>query len=183
MKQHKKGSLGITVVMLVFCLMMSFAVSYHKMIQTEALIHTKSSNSDRALDAAFSGISYAIAVIQTDKGTFTDRAKVLNFPDRWTCLDKNMKFTNYYDEKGQIPPYRFKVNATQKSKDCVFIKSLGEYIEYSGDIIMASYTAQLIAECVPNKLTKTIKLKRYKRIAVNKSKLNNWEHGTYDEYN
>lgn len=206
MKQNNpnnKGSIGITVVMLVFCFMMSVTMAYHKQLQTETVIHKQIDLSDRAMDAAFSGVNYAIATIQAEKKVFAGTKKVFfesstsrvaiggtsentTIQSKWVCLDRNMQFSNYYDDKtktsssGEIesdrnPPYRFKVACTDKfyflATDTLYIKSIGEYIQYSGTDKMASYTAQIIAECQLNKTAKTIRIKKYRKMFPNESKL------------
>ena len=67
---NRRGSIGITIVMLVFCLLMSVSMSYQKTIQTETIIQNNVNYSDRAMDAAFSGVNYAMAVIQSNKKVF-----------------------------------------------------------------------------------------------------------------
>ena len=50
---------------------MSVSMSYHKTIQTESMIQNNINYSDRAVDAAFSGVNYAMAVIQSNKKVFS----------------------------------------------------------------------------------------------------------------
>ena len=199
---HTKGSIGITVVMLVFCFMMSVTMAYHKQLQTETVIHRQIDLSDRAMDAAFSGVNYAIATIQAEKKVFNGTKKIFfsdssnkststsstdtTIQSKWVCLDRNMQFSNYYDDKVKTsssgktesdrnPPYRFKVGCTKGfyflATDTIYIKSIGEYIQYSGTEKMASYTAQIIAECQLNKTAKTIRIKKYRKMFPNESKL------------
>lgn len=186
---NKKGTIGITVVMLVFCLLMSVAMSYHKTIQTETLIKNQSDYSDRALDAAFSGVNYAMALLQSDKRVFSGEKIYLiseNSPEnsetiRMDWINLSQDFDNYFDENRvnpKLPPYRFIVscpsNATlnykvEDSKTIIYIKSIGEYIRYeeneagTGEEEIGRYRAQIIAKCLINSNTRTIILKSYKK--------------------
>ena len=74
--KHNRGSIALTVVMLVFGLLMSISMAYHKMIQTEQMIQDISDEHDRAMDAAFSGINYGMSVIQNTKEVFSRGATV-----------------------------------------------------------------------------------------------------------
>ena len=173
--------------MLVFCLLMSVSMSYHKSIQTESLIQNNVNYSDRAVDAAFSGVNYAMAVIQSNKKvfasnsvqvTFTNRSKTeTNYKSQWINLASTATFSAYLDDDRkelkdkQHPPYRFKVACDtlsyfeHKSQNYVLIKSYGEYIKYDeNNNIVASYSAQLMAECIIATSTKTIRLNRYRRM-------------------
>lgn len=192
-QKNKKGSIGITIVMLVFCLLMSVSMSYHKTIQTETIIQNNVNYSDRAVDAAFSGINYAMAAIQSEKKVFntTSPMQVLFLPSepstdgifikkksQWINLASTAKFDNYLDEDRKTenqnhPPYRFKVACDGNSyyenngQKFVLIKSYGEYIKYDKDNnIVNTYAAQLMADCVIEPTTKTIKLKRYRRMQL-----------------
>ena len=133
---YKKGSIAITIVMLVFCLLMSVSMSYHKTIQTETMIQNNVNFSDRAVDAAFSGINYAMAVIQSNKKVFKTATndnpikvlfvKTIDASDTdpnkhvssWINLASTATFTSYLDDDRQNdqlkqhPPYRFKIACT-----------------------------------------------------------------------
>ena len=184
---NKRGSIGITIVMLVFCLLMSVSMSYLKTIQTESMIQNNINYSDRAVDAAFSGINYAMAVIQSNKKVFAANPEQVyftsnggdndanNIKSQWINLAAAATFTTYLDDdrktdqQKQHPPYRFKVacdgNAYNQEQNYVLIKSYGEYIKYDeNNNIVASYSAQLMAECFIATSTKTIRLTRYRRM-------------------
>lgn len=184
-KNTNRGSIGITIVMLVFGFLMSVSMAYHKSVQTETLIQNISDQSDRAMDAAFSGVNYAMALLQSHKEIFkSDQNKVLicnsdtsdeKYTSNWIIATDAYKL--YLDEdrestKKTYPPYRFKVacNTNSYFKDSegqkVLIKSYGEYIKYEGTTIVASYGAQIMAECLISKTTRTIKLERYRRMQV-----------------
>lgn len=188
----RKGSIGITVVMLVFCYLMSVTMAYHKQLQTETLVQKQADYSDKAMDAAFSGINYAIATIQAEKKVFSGTKKVLFLKSEWVCLDKNMQFSNYYSDKTRMngskieadrnPPYRFKVGCDEDfytDSDTICIKSIGEYIQYNGEDKIASFTAQIMAECKLDKVAKTIRIKKYRKMNPNESKL--FKFDTYNE--
>ena len=103
-QKNKRGSIGITIVMLVFCLLMSVSMSYQKTIQSETLVQNNVNYSDRAVDAAFSGVNYAMAVIQSNKKVFADTgaikvtftqsndsvtSDVINYKSKWVNLSSN----------------------------------------------------------------------------------------------
>ena len=129
---RKKGTIGITIVMLVFGLLMAVAMSYHKTLQTETMVQNNSNYSDRAMDAAFSGVNYAMALLQADKRVFKgDKIYILpsssadntNTVIKVDWINLNQEFENYLDEdrkkklnesdknNKQIPPYRFFVSS------------------------------------------------------------------------
>ena len=175
---NKKGTIALTIVMLVFCLLMSVAMSYHKSVQTETIINNNTNYSDRAIDAAFSGVNYAMAIIQAKKSVFGDIAVTFskdddggnNFKSRWISLSDDLE--GFYDmnrktSEQKIPPYRFIVSCAASSYDfdkgIFYIKSYGEYLQYDENDVTATYSAQIIAECYINKKNKTINLKKYKK--------------------
>ena len=175
---NRKGTIGLTIVMLVFCLLMSVSMSYHKTIQTESLIQNNTNYSERAMDAAFSGVNYAMALIQAKKSVFNgDQIQISKtesdkkYISKWISLSQ--KVGNYYDSDRasgteDIPPYRFIVSCHKDSytivADTFYIKSYGEYFQYEGEEVIATYTAQIIAECLLNVSKKTISLKRYRKM-------------------
>lgn len=193
---NKRGSIGITIVMMVFCFLMSISMAYQKSVQTENMIRKGSDYTDRAFDAAFSGINYAMASIQASKDVFyakkicitpTPSSGDINILSRWVNLSETGSFDNYYDEDRKIngspegapsmekiPPYRFIVSCNTNSyyetgsgtsvKQYILIKSYGEYLKYEEDKIVATYSAQLMAECLIDKNSRTISLKRYRRM-------------------
>ncbi|MBQ2592653.1 MAG: hypothetical protein II567_05155, partial [Candidatus Riflebacteria bacterium] len=173
-------------------LLMSVSMSYHKTIQTESMIQNNINYSDRAVDAAFSGINYAMAVIQSNKKVFSPTKNYVvaftpdsdssnesgtNIESKWISLASTATFTSYLDDdrgsdqQKQHPPYRFKISCQALSYNPTHtlftLKSYGEYIKYDeNNNIVASYSAQLLAECVIDKNTKTIRLNRYKRMQL-----------------
>ena len=189
----KRGSIAITIVMLVFCLLMSVSMSYHKTIQTETMVQNSVNFSDRAVDAAFSGINYAMAVIQSNKKVFRTTTnptptKVMfvksedstipnsiQYISSWINLATTATFTTYLDDDRQNdqlkqhPPYRFKIACASDSylsdHSKVYIKSCGEYLKYDDqNNTVSSYTAQLMAECILDSNTKTIRLNKYRKM-------------------
>ena len=187
---NRRGSIGITIVMLVFCLLMSVSMSYQKTIQTETIIQNNVNYSDRAIDAAFSGVNYAMAVIQSNKKVFanTDPVKITftkgadgatNYQSKWVNLASNASFTTYLDDDRKTefqnhPPYRFIISCISSSyfeandkQKYVLIKSYGEYIKYDeNNNITNKYAAQIMAECHIATTTKTIQLNRYRRMEL-----------------
>ena len=159
----KKGSIGITIVMMVFCLLMAVSMSYHKTLQTENTIKNHSNYSDRAMDAAFSGVNYAMSLIQSDKKVFTqsgykfflkskdDGAGTGNHEEKMYWITPSQEFENYFDEdrkeaNKKKPPYRFILSCKQSTdnknynpdpldstKIIIYIKSIGEYTKYEKD--------------------------------------------------
>ena len=130
---RKKGTIGITIVMLVFGLLMAVAMSYHKTLQTETMVQNNSNYSERAMDAAFSGVNYAMALLQSKKSVFSGTNVYLvkkgdvgenKIEMDWISL--NQKFDNYFDEdrytstntdicRDKIPPYRFIVSCSKEA--------------------------------------------------------------------
>lgn len=71
-KKHKHGQAGIIMIMLIFGLLMTVSTAYMKMVQTEIQVQGMVDHSDRAMDAAFSGINYAIAIAQDNRSMFVN---------------------------------------------------------------------------------------------------------------
>jgi hypothetical protein len=69
---QKTGQAGIIMIMLIFGLLMTVSTAYMKMVQTEIEVQGMIDQSDRAMDAAFSGINYAIAIAQKNRSMFDD---------------------------------------------------------------------------------------------------------------
>jgi hypothetical protein len=67
---ERKGNAGTIMVIMILGFLMTITTAYMKMVQTESEIQTMIDNSDRALDAAFSGVQYAMSVAQTRKEMF-----------------------------------------------------------------------------------------------------------------
>ena len=188
----KKGTIGITMVMLVFCLLMAVSTAYHKTLQTESIIKNNTDYSDRAMDGAFSGVNYAMAEIQSYKKVFSaghvyfsnsaveSQSEDLTKSSNWISLSSSSTFEIYYDDdrknpenpdsKEKLPPYRFRVACMPNSYfeengiKHILIKSFGNYFKYEGNTVTATYSAQIMAECIVEKNTKTLRLKRYRRM-------------------
>ena len=69
---QKRGQAGLIMIMLIFGLLMTVSTAYMKIVQTEVEVQGMVDHSDRAADAAFSGINYAIALAQKNRSMFDD---------------------------------------------------------------------------------------------------------------
>lgn len=69
-RKEPRGMAGTIMVILVFGLLISISTAYIKMVQTETQVQGMIDNSDRALDAAFSGVNFVITVAQSQKQMF-----------------------------------------------------------------------------------------------------------------
>lgn len=207
--KKNRGMAGTIMILLIFGLLMSISTAYMKMVQTEIEIQSMVDNSDRAVDAAFSGISYAMAIAQNNRSMFDDsvaacasrtyitsktfsrwsvtgsaieiptgtlydnpkvQTLVASVPSDWLFL--NEKLTNFkIDEQTASPPYHFRVtsypargttNTANPLK--LIIKSQGRYLTYASDqkTVLATYSAQLIAECRVATASKRLQLGRYR---------------------
>jgi len=67
---------GTIMVIMVFGLLVSISTAYIKMVQTETQVQGMIDNSDRALDAAFSGVNMVMAITQSQKLMFTDDSTI-----------------------------------------------------------------------------------------------------------
>lgn len=65
---------GTIMVIMIFGLLISISTAYIKMVQTETQVQGMIDHSDRALDAAFSGVNLVMAVAQGQKIMFTNDA-------------------------------------------------------------------------------------------------------------
>ncbi len=200
-----RGMAGTIMVLLIFGLLMSVSTAYMKMVQTEIEVQTMVDHTDRAVDAAFSGINYAIAVAQTNKSMFENsvaacasrtyitsfsnsnwseiqmpsgtswnntkvKTLVASVPSDWLFLNKQL--TNYLvDDQSASPPYHFRVtsypatSATAVADPSKFIiKSQGRFLTYDSTktYVLATFTAQIIAECKINFARKVVQLSRYR---------------------
>jgi hypothetical protein len=68
----RKGNAGTIMVVMIMGFLLTISTAYMKMIQTEIEIHGMIDHSDRALDAAFSGVQYVMGVAQSKKEMFLD---------------------------------------------------------------------------------------------------------------
>ena len=66
----KKGMAGIILVVIIMSLLALFSNSMMRMIQAEKTIQSTVDYSNRAMDAAFSGVAYAMSFAQTKKELF-----------------------------------------------------------------------------------------------------------------
>jgi hypothetical protein len=69
-KAKRRGMAGIVTVVLIMALLMSVSISYLKMMEVEGQVQEMSDSAERAADAAFAGVSYAMAIAQGTKDTF-----------------------------------------------------------------------------------------------------------------
>ena len=65
--EKPRGMAGTILVILIFGLLVSISTAYIKMVQTETQVQGMIDNSDRALDAAFSGVNMVIAILQSQE--------------------------------------------------------------------------------------------------------------------
>lgn len=203
---QNRGMAGTIMIMLIFGLLMTVSTAYMTMVQTETEVQGLVDNTDRAVDAAFSGINYGIAISQTNKAMFENTVaacasrtyiiatntslsnwsginsawttskvnQVASVPSDWLFL--NEKLTNYLiNDATASPPYHFRVTSyplATSTSDAVsiaspsvyLIKAQGRYLTYSDDnsSVVATFTAQLIAECKINFSRKVVQLARYR---------------------
>ncbi len=66
----RKGNAGTIMIVMIMGFLMTVTTAYMKMVQTENLVRGMIDHSDRALDAAFSGVQYAMSVAQTKSDMF-----------------------------------------------------------------------------------------------------------------
>ena len=69
-KLNNRGMLGIVIMVIILSLIMSAATSYMMIIQTESKSVSSIDYTDRAMDAAFSGVQYGMAISQLKKALF-----------------------------------------------------------------------------------------------------------------
>lgn len=137
---QKTGQAGIIMIMLIFGLLMTVSTAYMKMVQTEVQVQSMVDQSDRAMDAAFSGINYAIAIAQENRSMFDNSIdavasrtyvisstysnwtsinaawdsakinKVASVPADWLFLNEKLELYRVNDEIAS-PPYYFRVTS------------------------------------------------------------------------
>jgi hypothetical protein len=201
-----RGMAGTIMAMLIFGLLMTISTAYMTMVQTEAEVQGMIDYTDRAVDAAFSGINYGIAIAQANRAmceksvaacasrtyiiatttslsnwtginaawTTTKVNQVASVPSDWLFL--NEKLDNYLiNNVTASPPYQFRVTSypaatntydlvSNASPSLYLIKAQGRYLTYSDDqsSVVATFTAQLIAECKIDFSRKVVQLARYR---------------------
>lgn len=136
-KQKTRGMAGTIMVIMVLGLLISISTAYIKMVQTETQVQGMIDNSDRALDAAFSGVNFVMAVAQGQKILF-DAALVTNryyftrtiplpgdwyaigtatfvaanYPNAtgsdWFYLNESLDLFDYGDTGSSTKPYHFR---------------------------------------------------------------------------
>lgn len=201
-KNKKRGQAGIIMIMLIFGLLMTVSTAYIKMVQTETQVQSMVDQSDRAMDAAFSGVNYAIAIAQENRSMFDNivtavasrtyviasttslsnwtsinaawtTAKVntvASVPSDWLFLNEKLELYRI-NEQTASPPYFFRVTSFPASSSSeiaspplYIIKSQGRYLQFSDDktTVLATFSAQLIAECKIDFQRKIVQLSRYR---------------------
>lgn len=201
---QNRGMAGTIMVMLIFGLLMTVSTAYMTMVNTEIQVQGFIDNTDRAVDAAFSGINYGIAIAQrnfavfdnsiagvskrtyiiasttslsnwtsVDSGWVTARVNaVASVPSDWLFL--NEKLANYLiNDETASPPYQFRVTSFPAATSTTgveadpakyLIKAQGRFLTYADDkkSVVATFTAQLIAECKIDFSRKLVQLSRYR---------------------
>lgn len=198
LKCGKKAMAGTMTIILILGLLMTVSVSYLKVMDVEGLVQEMSDYSDRAEDAAFSGVSYAMAVAQSSREVFKGKTANQKWPyivnptifaaasgeynginvaslsnkieSQWIYLNETMKVVD--DEEVTTPPYRFRVITYPYFKDGVYdeskymVKAQGNYLVYeTGTMdVVATHSAQLLAELSIDASKKQMFLKKYRRM-------------------
>lgn len=199
LKCGKKAMAGTMTIILILGLLMTVSVSYLKVMDVEGLVQEMSDYSDRAEDAAFSGVSYAMAVAQSSREVFKGKTANQKWPyilnptiiadtysetynginiaslsnkieSQWIYLNETMKVVD--DEEVTTPPYRFRVITYPYFKDGGYdeskymVKAQGNYLVYeTGTMdVVATHSAQLLAELSIDASKKQMFLKKYRRM-------------------
>jgi hypothetical protein len=68
--KKKSGMVGTVVAVVILSLLMSISMAFMKVVQTESQVVEAIDYTDRAMDAAFSGIEYAVSIMQSTRETF-----------------------------------------------------------------------------------------------------------------
>ena len=203
--EKPRGMAGTILVILIFGLLVSISTAYIKMVQTETQVQGMIDNSDRALDAAFSGVNMVIAILQSQKGKVpfendpsiaksriyfirpshlstdwslinisnldTASTFVNATSSDWFYLNENLDLFDYGETGSSTKPYQFRVHSypgTDAGGTIVpasyTIKSQGRFLVYDSNrtTVLATYTAQVIADCAIDFTRKVIQLKRWR---------------------
>ena len=215
-KKNKKGMAGIITVVLIMTLLASVSASYIKLMETENSVTTFTEQHQKAADAAFCGISYAMAKLQTQKNLFKPATNVVgnrtyivseskyNAPSptlanlsidenkliksKWNYMDNTNMIIDSDEITDKKPPYMFRVftyptkaiynenddekesiGETAYSKIYYMVKSQGLYLEYDDPNsdsreVIATHTAQFIAQLKIDRAQKRVFLYRYKPV-------------------
>ncbi|MEW6708583.1 MAG: hypothetical protein AB1403_02080 [Candidatus Riflebacteria bacterium] len=75
--KERKGNAGTIMVVMIMGFLMTVTTAYMKMVQTENLVRGMIDHSDRALDAAFSGVQYAMSVAQAKQDMFINSTNAI----------------------------------------------------------------------------------------------------------
>lgn len=216
-KKNKKGMAGIITVVLIMALLASVSASYIKLMETENSVTTFTEQHQKAADAAFCGISYAMAKLQTQKNLFKPATSVKNrtyivseskynassptlanlsidknklIKSKWNYMDNTNMIIDSDEITDKKPPYMFRVftyptkaiygetdekdekesiGSDAYSKIYYMVKSQGLYLEYDDPNsdsreVIATHTAQFIAQLKIDRAQKRVFLYRYKPV-------------------
>lgn len=217
-KKNKKGMAGIITVVLIMALLASVSASYIKLMETENSVTTFTEQHQKAADAAFCGISYAMAKLQTQKNLFKPATNVnertyivsnqkmntgstlagLNISkkieSKWHYMDNTNMIIDSDEITDKKPPYMFRVftypvkfgstkpadydgnednyeilSSNYYDKTIYMVKSQGLYLEYDDPNsdsreVIATHTAQFIAQLKIDRAQKRVFLYRYKPV-------------------
>lgn len=105
-KKNKKGMAGIITVVLIMALLASVSASYIKLMETENSVTTFTEQHQKAADAAFCGISYAMAKLQTQKNLFKPATNVVDnrtyIVSESKCNDPSPRLANLSIDKKKL---------------------------------------------------------------------------------
>lgn len=194
---------GTIMVIMILGLLVSISTAYIKMVQTEIQVQSMVDHSDRALDAAFSGVNMVMAIAQSQKLMFENdpsTAKLRRYFIRpahltndwslisianldtasvytnatnsdWFYINENLSLFSYGETGSSTRPYHFRVTSypgTDSGGTIIpasyTIKAQGRFLVYNlaQTEVLATYTSQVIAECVINFPRKIIQLQRWR---------------------
>jgi hypothetical protein len=77
---NKKGNAGTIMIIMIFGFLVTVSTAYMELVQSETKVQSMMNHSDRALDSAFSGVQYAMAVAQSEQAMFKNN--VSEVPNR-----------------------------------------------------------------------------------------------------
>jgi hypothetical protein len=66
----RKGNAGTIMIIMIFGFLVTVSTAYMELVQSETKVQSMMNHSDKALDAAFSGVQYAMAVAQSEPSMF-----------------------------------------------------------------------------------------------------------------
>lgn len=188
--KSKKGNAVTIMAVVILSFLMAVSTAYLSMLSTEFQIQGMIDHSDRALDAAFAGSQYALAILSEHDQMFLDGEDRVRFTkgvgadiieSEWLYYDIDpfvdaalLDFVDPYNEMVATAAYRFLISSyvdPNGDEWLYYIKSKGQYrtFDHGTTNANATYTAQILAKIDIDPNRRLMRLRSWRRMPAEDS--------------